>query len=175
MLEVEVRAFITKDQFNELMDFFKKNATLEKEDYQETYYFDCEQDLRIQKNKAGAKVWLKGGKIHDDSREEVEVRFSGDDFEKLEKLFKKMGHGIQVKWFRDRHQFKWDGIKVCLDYTKGYGYIIELEKIASEDEKDGILKMLKEKLRELNIEETSKEEFNKKFKEYLENWETLTK
>lgn len=175
MLEVEIRAFLTKEEFDKLMKFFKENAVLEKEDYQETYYFDCKEDLRIQKNNAGAKVWLKKGKIHDDSREEIEVRFSGDDFDKLEKLIKSLGHGVEVKWFRERNQFDWGGIKVCLDYTKGYGYIIELGKLVSEDQKEKTVKLLREKLKELNIEETSKEEFEKKFKHYLENWKDLTK
>ena len=86
-----------------------------------------------------------------------------------------MGHRIQVKWFRKRNQFNWDGIKVCLDFTKGYGYIIELEKMASEENKNQILSELRERLKELKIEETPKEEFKKKFEHYLENWETLTK
>ncbi len=174
-IEVEIRSFLTKDKFDKLLQFFKTNATLEKEDYQETYYFDCEQDLRIQKNKAGAKVWLKGGKIHDDHREEIEVKFSGDDFERLENLFNKMGHGIEVKWFRNRTQFDWNGIKVCLDYTKGYGYIIELEKMASEDNKNEVLIELKSKLKELDIEETPKEEFKAKFEDYVKNWRELIK
>jgi len=174
-IESEIRAFITKEQFNNLLEFFKNNATLTKEDYQETFYFDCEEDLRIQRNKFGSKIWLKKGKIHDDSREEIEVKFNRDDFDQLENLFKTLGHDIQVKWFRERHQFDWNTIKICLDYTKGYGYIIELEKLCSENDKESTVKLLREKLKELKIEETPKEEFDKKFKYYLENWETLTK
>ena len=54
-IEVEIRSFLTKDRFDKLLEFFKLNAKLDKEDYQETYYFDCEQDLRIQKNNLGCK------------------------------------------------------------------------------------------------------------------------
>ena len=49
-IETEIRSFITKEKFEELLDFFKKNASLVKEDYQETFYFDCDEDLRIQRN-----------------------------------------------------------------------------------------------------------------------------
>ncbi|MBU3904722.1 MAG: CYTH domain-containing protein [Nanoarchaeota archaeon] len=173
-IEVEIRSFITKEQFENLLEFFKTNATLDKTDYQETYYFDCEQDLRIQKNNSGCKVWLKEGKIHDDHRKEIEIRLEGKDFEKLEDLFKSLGHGVQVKWFRERNQFDWNGIKVCLDYTKGYGYIIELEKMASEDNKQEILLELKQRLKELNVLETPKEEFKTKFDYYTNNWKSLT-
>ena len=49
-IEAEVRSFISKEQYEKLLSFFKQNAKLLKEDYQETFYFDCESDLRIQRN-----------------------------------------------------------------------------------------------------------------------------
>ena len=64
-IEVEARSFITKEQYEKLLEFFKQNSKLLKEDYQETFYFNCEQDLRIQKNNFYSKVWLKKGKMHD--------------------------------------------------------------------------------------------------------------
>jgi len=165
MLEVELRSFITKEQFDKLLEFFKQNGTLEKEDYQESFYFDCSEDLRIQRNNFGCKIWLKKGKIHDDSREEIEIKFPRDQFETLERLFLSLGMNIEIKWFRDRKQFQWNGIKVCLDYTKGYGHIIELEKLCTESESDKALEELNQKFSEL--------EFEKKFKFYKENWKTL--
>jgi predicted adenylyl cyclase CyaB len=129
--------------------------------------------LRIQKNNRGSKIWLKKGKIHDDAREEIEIFTEGDRFEDLEKLFNELGHNIQIKWIRKRNQFDWNGIKVCLDYTKGYGYIIELEKLSDEDNKDIILNELKEKLNELNILQTPRDEFEERYNYYKENWRRL--
>ena len=85
-IEVEIRSFISKEQYEELLDFFKKVAKLIKEDYQETFYFDSDKDLRIQKNNLFSKIWFKKGEMHDDWREEVEVKFDRDDFEKLEEV-----------------------------------------------------------------------------------------
>jgi predicted adenylyl cyclase CyaB len=172
-IEVEIRSFISKEKYEELLEFFNRNATIEKEDTQETHYFDCEQDLRIQKNNFGSKIWMKKGKIHDDYREEIEVYTKGDDFEKIKSLFENLGHKTQIIWLRDRKQFKWKGIKVCLDYTKGYGYIIELEKIGSNENKEEILQELKQKLKELNIELTPKEDFENQYEYYKENWREL--
>ncbi len=174
-IEVEIRSFIPEEKYNELLDFFKQNAELKKEDFQETHYFDCEQDLRIQKNNSGSKIWLKKGKLHDDTREEIEIHTSSDEnnFENLEKLFNTLGHNVEIKWLRKRNQFIWKGITVCLDYTKGYGYIIELEKISDEENKEKALEELKLRLRELNIEETPKEVFNEKYNYYKENWRNL--
>lgn len=172
-IEVEIRSFISKEKYEELLEFFNKEAKLIKEDFQETHYFDCDQDLRIQKNNAGAKIWMKKGKIHDDAREEIEIKTNGDGFEKSKKLFNYLGYNIEIKWLRKRNQFIWGNIKVCLDYTKGYGYIIELEILTSEEEKEKTLEDLKEKLEGLNIPLTPKEEFELKFHNYKKNWKTL--
>jgi adenylate cyclase class IV len=86
-IEAEIRSFISKEKFDQLLEFFKKNAVLVKEDYQETFYFDCDEDLRIQKNNHFSKVWMKKGALHDDHREEIEIKFEKGDFEKVEKLF----------------------------------------------------------------------------------------
>jgi len=173
-IEVELRSFITKEKYEELLEFFRENSELVKEDFQETHYFDCEADLRIQKNNAGSKIWLKHGKIHDDAREEVEIKLGDEDFEKANKIFSAINLKAEIIWLRDRKQFNWQGIKVCLDFTKGYGYIIELEKIVnSDEEKEKVLEELKQKMRELEIEISSKEEFEKQFENYKQNWREL--
>ena len=174
-IEVEIRSFISKEEYEKLLKFFKEKSKLIKEDYQESFYFDCDQDLRIQKNNFYSKVWMKKGKLHDDSREEIEIRFDKDDFEKLEKLFVSLGFNIEIKWLRKRLEFEWEDIVVCLDDTKGYGYIIELEKMSSEENKEEELKSLKQKLESLNIEITPKKEFEDKFDYYKKNWKSLTK
>jgi predicted adenylyl cyclase CyaB len=173
-IETEVRSFITMEQYGRLLKFFRENATHVKEDYQETYYFDSNSDLRIQKNNRGAKLWLKGGKLHEDSREEIEVFFSKEDFPKLERFLNLLGFGTGIKWFRLRQQFDWNGIKVCLDDTKGYGLIIELERMCSGEKAEETAALLKGKMKELGIEITPKEEFERKFEHYTKNWRALT-
>jgi len=172
-IETEIRSFISKEQFEELLEFFKKNAKFKKEDYQETFYFDCKEDLRIQRNSFYSKIWMKKGKIHDDHREEIEIKFDKSEFENLEKLFIALGYDTEIKWFRKRFKFEWEGVTVCLDFTKGYGYIIELEKMCFEYEKEKEFKVLEEKIKSLNIELSPKEEFTKKFEYYKENWRSL--
>lgn len=174
-IEVEVRSFISEEKYFGLIDFFKENAKLIKEDSQETHYFDCEQDLRIQKNNFASKIWMKKGKIHDDFREEIEIVTDKNDFEKLKKLFENLNHNIEITWLRERKQFDWDGIKVCLDFTEGYGHILELENMGSEENKDKILEELNQKLNELNIEQSTKEEFDEKYQYYRKNWRNLIK
>ena len=175
-IEVEVRSFITKEKYKELLNFFERNAELVKEDFQETHYFDCEADLRIQKNNSGSKIWLKEGKIHDDAREEIEIKLDDKDFDKANKIFSAINLKPEIKWLRERKQFNWDNIKVCLDHTKGYGHIIEFEKIINNDEeKEKVFEEIKQKMASLGINISSKEEFNEKFNEYKKNWRELIK
>ena len=172
-IEVEIRSFISEKQYKDLIEFFNKNSQFLNEDFQETYYFDTKDDIRIQRNNFFAKIWMKKGKVHDEMREETEIKFDKNDFEKIEELFNKIGVNIKIKWFRNRHEFNWDGIKVCVGYTRGYGYILELEKMSDENNKEKALEELKEKLKLLNIQLTSKEEFEKKFEYYKNNWKIL--
>ena len=172
-IEVEVQNFISKEKYEELLDFFSINAKLVKEDFQETYYFDINSNLRIQRNNESAKLWHKSGNVHDEFMEEIEINTKREDFEKLEKFLNKIGHNVKIKWLRNRTQFDWNGIKVCLDYTKGYGYILELEKMANQENKGRVLEELNKKLNELEISLTPKEEFEDKYKHYKENWEQL--
>ena len=137
MIEVEVRSFVSEEQFKKLQDFMKQNAKHEGHDSQTTYYFSGPVDLRIQKGNNYPKLWLKKGRLHEDFREEIEVKFSRDDFEKMENLMEELGYEVEMSWIRERDSFLWDGIKVTLDFTRRYGYIIELEKLIDRDyEKD---------------------------------------
>lgn len=173
MIEAEIRAFIDDNEFLRLKQFFEANAKLVDEDEQETHYLNSEADLRIQKARKYSKIWLKKGKIHDEAREEIEIKTKRENFEELKKLFNALGYETKVKWLRKRLEFNWQGIKVTLDNTKGYGKIVELEREADEKNREKVLNELKEKMKELGIKLTPKEEFDRKFNEYLNNWKSL--
>jgi predicted adenylyl cyclase CyaB len=168
--EVEVRSFISKEKYQELKKFFNKKAKLLEERSEETFYLDCKQDLRIQKTSDKAKVWLKKGKIHDNSREELEILFNRKDFKKMKEMFKEIGFSPEIEWKRNRLVYKWDDVTCMLDHTENYGYIIELEKIVDKKETKEVYDRLKEKLQSLGVSITPKEEFNKRYKEYKKKY-----
>lgn len=172
-IEVEIRSFITEHKYREMLDFFRSNAKFVNEDSQETHYLDENGDIRIQRNKFYSKIWIKKGKLHDEQREELEIRLGTDEFGKLELLFSTLGYKTHIKWFRTRHTFEWEHISVMLDHTKGYGYIIELEKMSNEEGKDDALKLLKSKMASLNVVQTPREEFESKYRDYSRNWQKL--
>ena len=170
-IEIEIRSFLTQLQYKNLLKRFKMVVDIGEKDYQETYYFDKDGDFRISLENKLAKLWCKKGKIHESSREEIEVIIDRDQFEKLKKMVTEfLGYDVMVSWIRERYKFEWKGIKVCLDYTKDYGYILELEKMVNKRDKESVLQELRKRLKELGITETSKEVFDRKYKEYIKNW-----
>ncbi len=174
-IEVEIRSFISKKQYNELLKFFKKESKLIKKDKQKTIYFDSKQDLRIQKNNSTTKIWLKKGKVHDEFREETEILTKKEDFEKWQEIFKTLGYKEEIVWIRERAQFLWKRLTVCLDYTVGYGYIIELEKMSNEKKKKEDLKNLNLNLKKLGVKKTPRKDFEDAFKTYKRDWKKLIK
>lgn len=173
-IEVEVRSFIDEVCYRELEKRLRKEAEFLGEDEQTTFYFDAKEDLRIQQGNAFSKIWLKKGKLHDESREEIEIFFKREDFPKLERLFAALGYSVLIKWFRQRKTFRWGDISVMLDHTRGYGYIIELEKMTAPEERESAARHLKEKMLELGVSPTPREEFEKRYQFYKDHWRGLT-
>lgn len=144
-----------------------------KEDEQTTHYFTGNHDLRIQKNNFFSKIWMKKWQLHDDHREEIEIKCDKEDFEKLTQLFLSLWYEVEITWLRKRLQFNRDGIDVSLDFTVWYGYIIELEILSTEEEKEDNLEILRKKFAELHIPITPKEEFKQKYEWYKINRKNL--
>lgn len=180
-LEIEIKTLLTFEQYQSLFLLFHKEAVVLNFEEQETYYFDCAQDLRIQKSSKSAKICLKKGKLHDEAREEIEIPVAHEHFPALEKLMLELGYGVKVKWFRKRYTFAWQGIKAMLDDTKGYGQILELEQVLESREGEVVevgveretLHFLHEKLAQLGLKATPREIFDERYNYYIAHWQEL--
>ncbi|MBW6461902.1 MAG: CYTH domain-containing protein [DPANN group archaeon] len=172
-IEVESRAFLSEDEYARLINFMESNAERVKDDEQSTFYLSGENDVRLQKNSSGAKIILKGGKIHDDYREEIEVKFRKEDFDNMVSILCAAELEIEIKWFRKRKEFIWKNTKVCIDRTKGYGDIIEIEILCGEDEVEDARKKISEVMSELEVAQTPRYVFEERFNYYKNNWRRL--
>jgi len=175
-IECEIRAFLTDEEHASLLEKLRGTGISADEDEQVTYYFEGngDPDLRIQRNSLGAKIWYKDGKMHEDSRREIEIACGGGDaFGRLEQLFVALGYRVSIKWLRKRRTFKLDDITVTLDDTKGYGKIVEFERVCREDEREKAVLDLKLKMRELGISPTPKDVFARRYEDYKKNWRNL--
>ncbi len=175
-IECELRAFVTDEEFAALADRLGREAAVLGEDDQVTYYFDGngDPDLRIQRNASGGKIWYKGGKMHDEARREIEIPFGpGETFARLEELFTALGYRVSIKWFRKRRTFRFGDITVTLDDTRGYGKIVEFERLCAPERREEALADLKRAMAGFGIEPSPKEEFDRRYAEYRANWRAL--
>ncbi|MGE5456632.1 MAG: CYTH domain-containing protein [Ignavibacteriales bacterium] len=175
MFEVEQRSFISKEKYNELINDFKNKKVKFNESKQITYYFKGDTDFRIMYTKDYTKMWLKKGQIHDDAREEMEVLVDNKYRSDLSKMLECLGYEVEIKWFRKRLEGSYQDIKLTIDYTAGYGYIVEVEKIVTDESLiDETKNKLVDILKSFNIEISDKQEFKDKYSDYKINWSKYT-
>lgn len=166
MIEVETRSLLTDEEYANLLNILNRQAKYVNQEEQETHYLDSAIDLRIMKSNK-TKLWMKSGKMHDNRREEIEIIFEKNDFEKLLKIFEKLGMKAKLKWFRKRITFTMGELTLTLDDTLNYGKILEVEKMCNEHEVEKSEKEIKSMLKKLGVKETPKEIFEKKYAEYV--------
>lgn len=173
-IEVEVRSFVDDVQFSNIKNILDRDFEFTKELREVTVYFSGEKDLRMRKNEDGAYVILKEGKIHDDFREELEIKIDKKDFNDMIKLFRSLGFEIEIEWRRSRLEYRNAEMKLLLDDTEGYGKILELEQMVEEGKEKESYEMLLGEIKKLGVKQiTSKQEFNEKFEYYKKNWKDL--
>jgi predicted adenylyl cyclase CyaB len=108
--------------------------------------------------------------MHDETRKELEIWCQMKDYAALLTLFEWLGFRQLVGWWRKRRLFQWRGVLVALDYTKKYGYILELEKSVTHHETLALAKVQR-LFNELKISPTPKEVFEKRYKNYCKEWQ----
>lgn len=82
------------------------------------------------------------------------------------------GFSYQAKWSREREEYTYKGINVCLDKNAGYGYLAEFEKIvASEGDVDDTRKELEALMAELGVAELPQDRLARMFDFYNKNWQ----
>lgn len=175
MFEFEKRAFVSEPKFEELLRRFALRGMPLQRTRQITYYLDLPADTRVQLCSDGSgRVWQKLGKLHDDAREEIEVKISREEASEILRIFRNAGIGVRVAWFRERSKFVEGEVSVCLDNTVGYGYVVEAEMKGEIDVKEECLARLNEYLSDWDVAITPREEFEKAYLYYLETWKQKT-
>ncbi len=174
-IEVEARCLITEKKYNQLIKYFDKNAKLLEKFHDETAYIDGKESMRLRRDEKNSYIILKSGKIHDEFREEIEIKANRNDFKNLEKLFSAINHPVSVYWDRKRRVYLWRGFKSFLDKSRGYGCMLELEKICNKNNQEVSYNKMLQALKTIDLEPTDKQKLNKKFNNYLRNWKKLLK
>ena len=169
-IEVEVRSLITPMEYRRLKAFLKRHGKPLGSHRDQNTYFDRDGKLRIAVEPYGAFLKYKGGKIHAQAREEILVPISRKDITKLERLLQHLGFRVVVRWSRQREKFLWRGATITLDQTRGYGRMIDIEKMATPRTTGKTHQKLRGLAAELGLRPTPSRELSRRYRWYLRNW-----
>jgi adenylate cyclase class IV len=89
----------------------------------------------------------------------------------LDELVLSSGYVYEAKWSRDRDEYQYKDIAVCIDHNAGYGYLAEFETVTDDESGlEGIRANLETLMKELEVAELSQERLARMFAHYNENW-----
>ncbi len=140
MIEIEKRALLTEEKYNETLAFLVSNGEdLGADDKDVVYYIYDDKLLKLVHNmsKGNAKVSLKMNKLGDAvAVEEYEIPFEQDKFTEMKMIFgaivspKQIIEGKQL-----RRNFSYKGCEIAMKWSKDYGYHIEIEIVTEDKDK----------------------------------------
>jgi predicted adenylyl cyclase CyaB len=118
--------------------------------------------------KAGRNKEEQGANGSNRMEIEVEVPLS---IEELDSLIMKADFMPQSKWSRQREEYKYKGMHVCIDKNAGYGYVAEFERVVpktadADKVRQGILNVISE----LGLEELDAARLDRMFSYYNSHW-----
>ena len=89
----------------------------------------------------------------------------------LDALVLAAGYEYEAKWSRDRDEYEYKDIAVCIDHNAGYGYLAEFETVTDDEESlEAIRDNLETIMKELEVIELSQDRLARMFAHYNENW-----
>ncbi len=90
----------------------------------------------------------------------------------LDALILGSGFLYQAKWSREREEYAYRGITICLDRNAGYGWLAEFEKMVDrESEAPAARAELRACMAELGAEELSQDRLERMFAFYNSHWQ----
>ncbi|MEZ4103779.1 MAG: CYTH domain-containing protein [Candidatus Paceibacterota bacterium] len=91
--------------------------------------------------------------------------------DELDQLVLEAGFAYEAKWSRDRNEYEYKDVSVCIDCNAGYGYLAEFETVTEdEDSLDKVKGNLEAIMVELGVEELSQDRLARMFAFYNKNW-----
>lgn len=164
MIEVEVRGFLSKEEFETKLKEFQKISSSFEEDHRDTTFFMLpEATLKVtkMKSKNQSKISYKSGDIVSSvGQEEVELLIPITDYDKAVLIFTKLGLTDKQITEQIRYNFNIDGFEVSLKWSKDWEYHFEVEKLVNDrSQMDNINSEIKEFCSKFKLKPLSEEEF----------------
>ncbi len=89
----------------------------------------------------------------------------------LDRLIENAGYRYQAKWSREREEYAYKGLNVCIDKNAGYGYLAEFEKMTdAEHTLADVRAEIEGLMAELGVAELPQDRLARMFDFYNNNW-----
>ncbi len=89
----------------------------------------------------------------------------------LDRLVQNVGYHYQAKWSRDREEYAFKGLNVCIDRNAGYGYLAEFEKVVGDSSEAAAARAeIEAVMAALGVAELSQDRLARMFDHYNQNW-----
>lgn len=91
--------------------------------------------------------------------------------DELDKLLLSAGYTYEAKWSRERMEYAYNGIGVCIDKNAGYGYLAEFETVTDDESSlPEVRAKLVTLMAELGVAELPQDRLSRMFAHYNANW-----
>ena len=158
--EIEFRGPLSKNEFQKLLNFFKRGAEFVKRMKRKTFVFeekDKTLDLKVRTTDGVPEMVLKKGFIGARRREEIVLPLKANSTKDAIRLFSLLGHNKGIIAIRDNYIFNYKNIEFALvKCPDGYRFY-EAELINGKGVKNPE-KHIKEVLKSLNLKAWSEKE-----------------
>ena len=159
-IEIEFRGPLTKNEFQKLLNFFKKEAKFVKKMKRKTFVFENKDktlDLKVRTTDGILEIVLKKGFMGAVRREEIILPLKTDFIKEAVRLFSLLGHNKGIIATRDNYIFNYKNIEFALVKCPGGYCFYEAELINNKKIKNPE-KHIKEVLKSLNLKAWSEKE-----------------
>lgn len=164
MYEIEHRAVLTEEAYNQLAEKLAREATLLGADDKEvSYYIFPDKLLKVVRNisKGTAKLSLKLTALGTGSSfQEFEVPFPEDSFETMKSICENISTPDQViSGTQKRTNYEYKGVEIALKWSEDWGYHAEFEIMISDpSEKEAADARIREAAAALSVPLMTEEE-----------------
>lgn len=173
MKEIEYKFVLKTKDKNKLEKFLKANkAKLVSEGTQDNWYYQApgKNDLRIRRTDKEAYLILKKGWMHDNDRDELEIKVDRKDFLRLDEILTALGFKYDTKWYRKRKEYKYKNFTITIDFNAGYGWVTEIEQTVRAGGEEKAKQEILDLAKTIGVKPATKELFNKMYNFYKKNW-----
>lgn len=91
--------------------------------------------------------------------------------DELDQILLEAGFAYQAKWSREREEYVYKGLNVCIDKNAGYGYLAEFEKVLDDESALASARAaIIGAMQELGAAELPQDRLERMFAHYNQNW-----